>query len=198
MERLNEEKMLHKFLKAQQNNPVKNDWILQVIKDKEELQIDISDKELLKMSKNVYKKYIRKKIKNATLRYLNMLKGKHNKMKNVNSKNLKCSEYLTNSKFTKLEAQMLFKFRTRMFNVKENFENLYQDMRCDLCHIENCSQSHLFQCPIIKSFVPEIDEKKIKYEYIFGNINEMKKVAQILEKISQIRDELLEDLKCKI
>ena len=154
MERLNGEKMLYKFLKAQQNNPVKNDWILQVMKDKEELQIDISDKELLKMSKNVYKKYIRKKIKNAALCYLNMLKGKHNKMKNLNSKTLKCSEYLTNSKFTKLEAQMLFKFRTRMFNVKENFENLYQNMRCDLCHVENGSQPHLFKCPIIKSFVP--------------------------------------------
>ena len=57
IEKLREEKMLSKFLKAQKNNPVRNDWILQVTKDKEEFNIDIDDTELKKMSKNVYKKY---------------------------------------------------------------------------------------------------------------------------------------------
>ena len=147
------------------------------------------------MSKNLYKKYIKKKIKEAALIYLNKLKSKHNKMKNIESKNLKCSSYLTNSKFTKSETQMLFKVRTRMFNVKENFENMYQnDMLCDLCRMSNCTQAHLLQCEVIKSFVPEIEENEIKYKYIFGNDKEMKKVVQVLEKISEIRNLLLEDI----
>ena len=45
----------------------------------------------------------------------------------------------------------------------------------------------------LKSFVPEIEENNIKYKYIFGNDKEMKKVVQVLEKISEIRDALLED-----
>ena len=48
IEKLKEEKMLSKFLKAQKNYPVRNDWILQVVKDKEELHIDISDNELIR------------------------------------------------------------------------------------------------------------------------------------------------------
>ena len=183
-------------MKAQKNSPVRNDWILQINKDKEELQIDISENELKKMSKNVFKRYLRKKVQNGALRYLNKLKAKHSKMKNIDSKDLKCSRYMINSKLTKSEIQTLFKFRTHMFNVKENFEKMYQnDMLCDLCRISNCTQSHLFQCKIMKSFVPEIEENAVKHEYIFGNQNEMKKVAPVLIKISEIRNLLLEDLK---
>ena len=102
---------------------------------------------------------------------------------------------MTNSKFTKSETQMLFKVRTRMFNVKENFENMYEnDMLCDLCRMSNCTQAHLLQCEVIKSFDPEIEENEIKYKYIFGNDKEMKKVVLVLEKISEIRNLLLEDI----
>ena len=188
LENLNEGKMLHKFLSAQKNKPVKNDWILQVEKDKQELRIDATDEELLKMSKGVFKNYIRKKVKNAALEHLNKLKRKHTKVRYIESDELKCSQYLMNSKFTSSEAKNLFKFRTHMYSVKENFENLHRNMLCDLCYVSNCSQSHLFQCPIIRAFVPEIEVKGIKYEFIFGKTNEMKLVANILEKICKIRE----------
>ena len=106
-----------------------------------------------------------------------------------------------NSKFTISETKLLFKFRTHMYKVKENFGNMFaNDMVCDLCHTANCSQPHtancsqphLFQCPILKDFVPEINQ--VKYEYIFGNTGEMKKVAQVLEKICETRELLLEDI----
>ena len=152
--------MLHKFLKAQKNKPVKNDWILQIEKDKKELNIDVTDDKLLKMSKGVFKNFIRKKIKCAALEHLNKLKRKHIKVKFIKSEDLKCSSYLINPKFTAKEAKLLFKFRTHMYSVKENFENLYeQNMLCDLCRVTKCSQSHLFQCAIIRGFVPEIEEK---------------------------------------
>ena len=94
-----------------------------------------------------------------------------------------------------MEAKILFKFRTHLYSVKENFESNYQqNMLCDLCHASNCSQSHIFKCPIIKGFVPEIEEKGLKYEFIFGKIHEMKNVAQVLEKICNIRELLLNDL----
>ena len=81
-----------------------------------------------------------------------------------------------------------------MYSVKKNFENIYQNMLCDLCCASKCSQSHLFQCPIIKAFVPEIKEKGIEYKFIFGNIQEMKQVAQVLEKICNIRELLIENI----
>ena len=62
MERLNEGNMLHNFLMAQKNMPVKNDWILQLYKDKVELNIDEKDEILLKMSKNKFKNYVKKKV----------------------------------------------------------------------------------------------------------------------------------------
>ena len=60
--------------------------------------------------------------------------------------------------------------------------------------MSKCSQSHLFQCAIIRGFVPEIEEKGIRYDFIFGKINEMKKVAEVLEKICKIRELILNDI----
>ena len=187
IQNLDESKMLNKFLIAQKNNPVKNDWILQVEKDKKELQINVCDEKLLKMSKGVFKNYIKKKVKSAALEHLTKLKSKHTKVRFIKSDDLKCSPYLINSKFTTSEAKILFKFRTHMYSVKENFENIYQNMLCDLCCASKCSQSHLFQCPIIKA-------KGMEYKFIFGNIREMKQVAQVLEKICNIREMLIDDI----
>ena len=67
IENLDKEKMLYKFLMAQKNKPVKNDWILKIEKDKADLKIDTNDDTLLKMSKGVFKNFIRKKVKSAAL-----------------------------------------------------------------------------------------------------------------------------------
>ena len=85
-----------------------------------------------------------------------------------------------------------------MYSVKENFETNYEEnLMCELCRTSKCSQSHLFECPIIQAFIPEIVEQEIKYEFIFGKNNEMKQVAPILEKISKIRDLLIDDISHK-
>ena len=84
-----------------------------------------------------------------------------------------------------------------MYSVKENFSSIYENsnMLCELCANGPSNQSHLFQCAVLKKFIPELVDSTVKYEFIFGNMKQMKEVVQILIKISDIRQQLLEDIK---
>ena len=86
-----------------------------------------------------------------------------------------------------------------MYSVKNNFPSKYENtnMLCELCAGAESTQQHLFVCPVLKSFIPELDKTTTQYEYIFGNAKQMKEVVNILEKICDIRQQLLEDMKMK-
>ena len=84
-----------------------------------------------------------------------------------------------------------------MYSVKENFSSNYENtnMLCELCGNGPSTQKHLFNCAVLKRFIPELVNSKVKYEFIFGNMKQMKEVVQILIKISDIRQQLLDDIK---
>ena len=124
---LSEDKMLSKFYNVQKVNPVKDDLTTQIDQDKIELDIDLNDEDIKRISKYKFKKYLKKKIQTAALAYLNKLKMKHKKSSEVQSKEIKCSEYLKSKLFTKNETKLLFKFRTHMYSVKENFSKQYEN-----------------------------------------------------------------------
>ena len=58
----NETDMISKFLKAQMENPNKNDWYLDVKNDLEEFGINFSQQELKSMSKHSLKRNQNKKL----------------------------------------------------------------------------------------------------------------------------------------
>ena len=106
---------------------------------------------------------------------MNKLKKKHIKSNFIQSKEIKCSNYLVNKAFSKNEAKLLFKFRTHMYSVKQNFSKQYENnMLCELCASAISSQQHLFKCPVLIKFIPEIVTSGVKYKDIFGNSKEMK------------------------
>ena len=115
----------------------------QIEKDKIELDIDLNDEDIKRISKYKFKKYLKKKIQTAALAYLNKLKMKHKKSSELQSKEIKCSEYLKSKLFTKNETKLLFKLRTHMYSVKENFSKQYENnMLCELCASAVLSQEH--------------------------------------------------------
>ena len=83
-----------------------------------------------------------------------------------------------------------------MYSVKANFSKQYENsnLLCDLCVSAKCTQEHLFKCPVLSGFIPEIKTSAVKYDYIFGTIEEMKQVVGVLTKICDIRQKLLEDI----
>ena len=97
----------------------------------------------MKMSKYKYKSAIKKKMLEFALFDLNEAKSSHSKSWFLSSSSFKTANYLKDERFSRLESQLLFKFRTQTLNVKMNFPNMYEDKLCQTCKLFLESQSHL-------------------------------------------------------
>ena len=93
----------------------------------------------------------RENISEKALVFLKEKANEHSKVRNDIYTDMKGKEYFYNQKITPDLAQILFKFRTRMFNVKNNFRNKYKqsNIRCPLCNDNDDTQEHLFNCKTI-------------------------------------------------
>ena len=195
-----EDSMLHKFYNAQKLNPVKGDWVNDLDKDKIEFEIEYDDEEFKGMfkTKNTFKRFLRKKGTQIAEKYLKQLKAKHSKLDNVELEKLNCAPYLHDTRLSHKEVRLLFKLRTRMYQVKSNFKNQYNfNLSCVLCRSAVCDQQHLLSCKVIQSLVPEAKTTKVKYQHLFGSIDQMVPAAKLFMKITQQREELLQILENK-
>ena len=146
------------------------------------------------MSKNKFKKLIKKKINIAAIKYLQNLQKSHNKTKVLKFDKIKRTDYLSDERLTVAETKLLFSLRSRMFPVINNFRNnnAGENLDCRLCRNALEDQKHLMQCQVLKSAIPELNSNsKIKYEHIFGKLNEKVNAAKLLLKIVREREKLL-------
>ena len=82
----NENEMLYKAFMSQWKYPVKDDWTEEVKLNLKELGIDLSLEEIKKTSQYSFKRMVKVKTHECTLKYLLELKGKHTKMENLGLK----------------------------------------------------------------------------------------------------------------
>ena len=143
---LNENELIYKFCYAQSLRPVKNDWALQILEDKKDLNLDISDEEMRKISKTRFQKILQSRIKENAAKYLiktqsRQLKTKHLKI----SEKFMTAKYIHSKSMCTEEISTLFKLRSRTVDVKDNNESAHREnMWCRTCHLFPESQQHLF------------------------------------------------------
>ena len=126
----------------------------------------------------------------AALRYLlqNLDKkddgGHRSKMRDLRYDKLQMQDYLKMHNISKVEAQTLYKFRTKMEDFSDNFGS---SDKCGLC-LENesiDSQQHFLTCStIISEMLPEcfnLDEKEI-YSTKTVNAKQVKTLVRAIEK----------------
>ena len=139
-----------------------------------------------------YKKFIKKKIKDAAFEYLEEDKSSKSKVMNIEYKNLSKQSYLSSANFTDDEVFLLARLRSRNILVKENFSGMYSDTLCSLGCEENETQQHILTCkPILeKSNASEV-AKSVAYGDIFGNETRQKLSVLVFKELLRTRDELL-------
>ena len=147
----NKSEMLYNVYHAQKISPVYGDWVNLLIADKEDFGIKISDDEVAAIPQQKFKKFVKQKSVELTVKYLENLKKKHSKSSHLEVRDMSVSPYLVDSRFSKEERELLFRLRSKTISVKGNFPNAYlnNDMLCDLCHLFPCTQTHPLQCPAI-------------------------------------------------
>ena len=170
----------------------KNDWAETVQNDKVEINLNLSDELIVKMKKKKFKKFLKCKIKETAMKYLNKIKNSHSKVENINYENLQVQPYLVDTKFTTNEKQLLFRLRTRMTNVKLNFRSSYQDLSCNLC-ASNSLQSdiHLLECETLIDKCSQLrNDIASEYEDIFGSLSEQLSITKLYTSVFENKTQL--------
>ena len=106
--------------------------------------------------------------------------------------------YLMSLDLTVAEKKMLFLLRSRMYPVKNNFQNGHNDLQCSLCQKALESQEHLLVCEGIvneKELKNAIINRKISYEDIFGSQNKQREAIRIWMLIDKIWRRKLKNIK---
>ena len=192
---LNENELIFRVFKSQEISSNQGDWVRQVENDKKKLGLEITNSEIRNLSKLKFKTLIKSKIESFALHKLNEMKLKHEKSQYLHSTSFKVSEYLVDRRFSKSEAQILFKLRSRTLNLKKNFSSQSQDDLCRTCKLFPETQSHLLQCPGI---VPRlkilcVNSLEVSEEMIYGGVEDQLQIAKIYIKIWEIRKTILEE-----
>ena len=191
--------MLSKIFHAQWNFPVKHDWTETVKNDLKDLDMVMDLEQIKKIKKENFAEMVKKACRKAAFIELMSMKEKHSKLSNLSYTELKMQSYLKNKKIHPGKAKSLFKYRTRMAFVKNNYKSSHGDLNCPVCSQtdENIKflddQHHLNHCVKLVNEAPVTsDGQCCQYQEIFGeNFEVMSKVVERLDLYFEKRTELL-------
>ena len=174
---LGENELLYKFYLAQKFKPGRNDWILVVNKDLEELNINMDEEDVKKITLQKFKDIILSKIKISVKK--SFVKKQGSKTENIKLDVLEPSSYILSTILKKEEIQTLFKLRTRTIDVKKNQESSYKNnLWCRACSLFTETQEHLLDCPEIRKKVTFLNLSDTKNNMIFGKIEDQVKYVK--------------------
>ena len=149
------------------------------------------------ISKEKFKYYIKEKSAELTVQYLSKLQQKHSKSEMLDIYNVETSPYLLDNRFSKSERELLFKLRSKTVDVKENFKNAYlhNDMLCQLCKMFRCTQSHVIQCPKLKSRILVDSKCQLSETDIYGHVDQQLLYVKVYKEFWDLRARILEERK---
>ena len=181
--------MLYRVFEAQVENPVKNDWIIQVEDDLTSFDIP-KDFDFIRSFKRLkFKEYVKEKAKYAAFEALLKLKENHSKVQKLSYSTLKLQDYLFDRQITVNQARIVFKSRTRMNRYYVNFKGKHNSMLtyCPVCLDKETedSQEHSLNC---ENIIQALDVR-LKCEDIFMKVTP--NLAAGLEKIEKYREKYL-------
>ena len=101
-------------------------------------------------------------------------------------------KYLVTHKITNKQKSLLFNLRCQSVRgIRQNFSKMYfGDVQCRLCYLAIDSQDHTMQCSVLKQHVDW--NKDIKYEDIYGSLEQQVEVVKVISSLLEVRERLLE------
>ena len=152
--------------------------------------------DIFKMSKYRFRKMVDKKVNSFVFQNLKEKASSHTKslkiLKQLENKSvMRRPTYLKENLFLKTDCQLMFKLRSQMLDVKTNFSHQYDnDTSCRTCSVPGVieSEDHLLQCEGLKE---EVKNKEVKFDFVFGNIDQQIEVLSEFKAVLRKRDFML-------
>ena len=100
------ESMMNKFLKTQLKTLKQKDWVTQVLKDLQELKIEMNLEELKNMRKSALKRLLKKVVADKVFKELTDKKESHSKVMDLKHDKSKMQNYLKSNKLKKSQNEL--------------------------------------------------------------------------------------------
>ena len=115
--------ILFQVFEKQCESRTKKDWVSTVIRDLEELGINVNFVDIQQTNKQKWKSITKQYIKEYTFTKLKEKQQKHSKVKDINYSRFEMQDYLapSNEKINKKTSLLIFKLRSIMVKVKVNY-----------------------------------------------------------------------------
>ena len=183
--------LINKVYETQKSN---KDWYQIVMEDKNKLGLAQSDLQISAMSKDRFRNIVNQAVNKYAIECLNQLvtRGENSKCESLAKQDLRTEHYLVDKRFTRSECELLFALRTQMVpDIKKNFSSFYEDnMLCELCSDQVCSQQHLLSCVKLRS--EDVIPNDIEYSDIYKNADKQLRIVRVFKQLLRTR----EILKC--
>ena len=186
----NESELIHRVYLTQKNDSSVGDWVRLVEADKHELGIELTEEEIQGVSQEVFKNFVKKKVKINYLKYLNNLKTKHSKSDSLVCTEVEMAEYISTPRMDTKKKELLFKLRSRTLDVKQNFKNQHQNPWCISCGLFQETQGHLLQCPPLVKNLQYLKGQtaKLNEKLIYGSLDQQIVIVNIYSDILEARE----------
>ena len=192
--------LVKRIYKAQKENTSKGDFVELVRKDLDMIGEVFDEEAIILKNKTTFKAHIKIKINEAAFQELKTIQSTHTKVKEIIYEQFKIQPYMKSNIFTNRMVEVLFSLRSSMTrNLKSNFSSIFKgNMRCRLnCEDQeaNDCQSHLLDCQtILENLSPEEQNgaSRLKYNDIFGTLEQQGTIVPVLSRMLEVREELLE------
>ena len=188
-----EGELIRRVYVAMKENPLEGDWCQLVEHYFREANLNISNDQIRQMDPTQYKKLIKSSVRDLAFIYFKERQAGHQKGRLLEHENLlKPQKYLITNQLTNKQISLLFNLRCQVVRgIQDNFHNQYVDRRCPLCKLETDSQGHIIQCSTLKKHMKW--NQDIKYEHIYGNLQEQVTITLLHSTLLETRDRLLEE-----
>ena len=137
---------------------------------------------------------VREKVKEAALKFLNDIKKRHSKVKNISYSSLQPQEYIKSEIFSNEELETLFALRSKMTRLKGHFTGPHPNKDDILCS-HGCDAvetiEHLLSC---KYLVEQMSDSSVlaeaEYRDVFGSVEQQKQIANIYIELLKIKEDI--------
>ena len=145
------------------------------------------------MSEKTFKKYVKIAMTKAAFEYLISDKETKSKLSNLEYQTLGTQKYLLSDIISTRKKKLIFRTRTRMLKVGDNFGK--KEELCPLCLIAKNDQKHIIDCLVVKLQCKQISENKdILYSHIFSNdSHKINSIISLIDIALRKREQILND-----
>ena len=184
-----ESELTRQIYDAMKEEPLKDDWIHLVNKDMVDINLNLSDDQISKLSKREFKIIVKSKMRNFSYIEFERVKQGHSKVKHIYHSDLKKPQpYLKDERFSNKETSLLFNLRSQCVN---EFKANFYTYNCQFCKLHSDTQEHALSCKMFrrhmkKEHLQGLDS--VTYNDLFGDASSQHNITKVFTTIIDTRE----------